>query len=108
MSTPIDDGGSAFPVPPERLNSANGDNHWAYASQGMSLRDWFASKASEEDLQGFLPQTVGEVSFLFSKDGIHRTRQWARYQHADAMLAARKNHVQPTHSSLTPALPQSY
>ena len=49
MSTP-NDGGPAFPVPPERINNVNGDNHWAYASGGMTLRDYFAAAA----LQGYL------------------------------------------------------
>jgi hypothetical protein len=43
MSTP-NDGGAAFPVPPERLNECGGDRHWAYAHPGMSLRDYLAAR----------------------------------------------------------------
>ncbi len=55
-----------------------------------TLRDWLAMHASEEDIQEFIPQTVGEQERRFKQDGIRRTRTWARYQAADAMLAARK------------------
>ena len=56
-----------------------------YAQDGMTLRDYFAAKASEADIAEYMPQTMGEAKFH-----PNRTRQWARYQHADAMLKARE------------------
>lgn len=73
-----DTGGPAFPVFPE---TAGGH---AAAFQGMTLRDYFASQASEEDIAEYMPTKVGEAKLY-----PHRTRQWARYKHADAMLKAR-------------------
>lgn len=51
---------------------------------GMTLRDYFAAKASDGD--------VGEIMsrhFDHDSDEYTITRQQARYMHADAMLAAR-------------------
>lgn len=55
--------------------------------RGMSLRDYFAAKASEAD--------IAQQLMLHSEfDGCERdpiiTRQEARYYHADAMLEARE------------------
>ena len=57
----------------------------------IDMRDYFAAHASEQDIADFLPQTMGEAQELRKQDGITRTRQWARYMHADAMLEARKS-----------------
>jgi hypothetical protein len=51
----------------------------------MTLRDYFAAKASEADIAEYMPKTVGEATLQ-----PYRTRQWARYKHADAMLKARE------------------
>lgn len=86
----IKDGGAAFPTTAEAQNG--------YAETGMTLRDWFATHASEEDINEFIPKTVGDVEHLCKHLGIDATnvrisvknlRYWARYQHADAMLVAR-------------------
>ena len=55
----------------------------------MTLRDYFAAAATEIDIEECLPRTLGEESELFKADGIKRTRVWARYRHADLMLAER-------------------
>jgi hypothetical protein len=91
----IEDGGPAFPsgqcytitdpVYGYTTKHSKGPLHL-----GISQRDWFAANASEEDIQEFLPQTIGEEAEFTKKFGFKPTRQWARYQHADAMLAARK------------------
>jgi hypothetical protein len=50
----------------------------------MTLRDYFAAKASDGD--------IGEIMsrhFYYDRDEYTITRQQARYIHADAMLAAR-------------------
>ena len=84
----VNDGGPAFP---QQLSDGQcergGTKHFGRA--GMTLRDWFATYASESDIETFLPPTVGDAIKLEKADGIKRTRQWARFQHADAMLAER-------------------
>jgi hypothetical protein len=72
---PINDGGPAFPS----------ETEW-----GMTLRDYFASEASEEDIQEFIPATRGEAAEFQQRHGFSPSRQWARYCHADAMLKARE------------------
>jgi len=57
--------------------------------QGMTLRDWFAANASEQDIQDFLPQDRREECAFKKEHGFWPDRRWARYSHADAMLAAR-------------------
>jgi hypothetical protein len=72
MST-INDGGSAFPMHP---------NSWEY---GMTLRDWFATHATEADIAAV--RGHGLAADLANGLG---TRYEARYIHADAMLRARE------------------
>lgn len=94
MSTP-NNGGSAFPVPPARLNNHNGDAHWDYAESGMTLRDYFAANA----LQGLCANSGGPIQ----ANGMHgwgfcncRLEDVAitAYGLADAMLAAREKGAQ--------------
>jgi hypothetical protein len=75
MSTTPNDGGPAFPVPPAVCSGPN--NNWSYASDGLSLRDYFASAA----LQGIIadPRASGPFEALAND----------AYQCADAMLAER-------------------
>ena len=62
----------------------NKDNVWAYPkgqsdyseNRGMTLRDYMAIHASEDDIARVLEYNM-------------TTRQQARYMHADAMLAER-------------------
>lgn len=54
MSTPINDGGPAFPVPPYPNDPGDG----LYNRDGMSLRDWFAGNESLDDFsnpEGIFP-----------------------------------------------------
>lgn len=72
------DGGPAFPVP-GLMDDAE--------FNGMTLRDYFAAKASDKDIECIIVESsvwVGE----YLQPTI--TRQQARYRHADAMLEARK------------------
>ena len=80
---PINDGGSAFPMGyhPEGNNADH---------TGMSLRDWFAGMAREEDIEYYLPDTMGELEKLETILGRTVDRVWARYAYADAMIAERK------------------
>jgi len=81
------DGGPAFPRA-EVLHPLTG-NPWDYGFQGMSLRDWFAGQASEDDIAEFMPQTQGDCWMFEEQHGFEPTRAWAKYQYADAMLKAR-------------------
>ncbi len=55
-----------------------------YTPQGMTLRDWFAAHASEQD--------IDEHRHWYSRDGSSytRTREEARYHYADAMIKTRE------------------
>jgi len=77
VSQPINDGGPAFP-----LNDP-------LKSTGMTLRDYFAAAASEEDIQEFMPRIQKAATIFYEDYGFLPCRQWARYCHADAMLNAR-------------------
>lgn len=70
----INNGGPAFPSTIQYFP----DDKNANEEQGMTLRDWFASHATEED--------------ILAAQGTYRlvTRYEARYIHADAMLKARE------------------
>ena len=79
-----DTGGPAFPAFKEQ-------------SDGMTLRDYFAAKASEEDIKahqegGVKEQVVDDINGR--KKIVHcdvrYTREQAKYRYADAMLKARK------------------
>lgn len=78
-------GGSAFPTPD--VYHPNGQVE--FGTPGMTLLDWFAAHASDEDVESFMPHTIGEHREFKEKHGFPPSRQWARYQHADAMLKAR-------------------
>lgn len=99
-----DDGGPAFPftcqgatTAPEayygmtlreyaaiKLRVPDSGTDWLDEMIRKSVRDYFAAKASEEDIAEYMPATMGEAQLH-----PNRTREWARYQHADAMLRAR-------------------
>ncbi len=81
-----DTGGPAFPCPDKFK-----------PKYGMTLRDYFAAKASEEDIQrhlftGRIVEVVVERTNgrkEIDKQPEVQTREQARYAFADAMLAAR-------------------
>ena len=65
---------------------------------GMTVRDYFAIHASDEDLQDWIPGSLGQCCILLTQLGYNATdyensvralRPWARYRFADAMLRAR-------------------
>ena len=65
---------------------------------GMTLRDYFAAKASEEDIE---EHSVGSKSreavargtgFPYKKhEEVHYTREQAKFRYADAMMKARES-----------------
>ncbi len=56
----------------------------------MTLRDYFAASASEEDIKEFMPTTQKAATIFYEDYGFLPSRQWARYCHADVMLKARE------------------
>ena len=79
MNTAINDGGPAFPVP----DSHHANGQVQYGANGMTLRDWFASQALEDDIS----EHAG--GWLVKSSKWEFTREQAKYRYADAMLAAR-------------------
>jgi hypothetical protein len=87
-------GGPAFPGP--YVNDKGGlEAIWKQG--GMTLRDYFAAKASEEDIRANIEGPMQEC-IVESSDGrkhiTHRnvkyTREQAKYRYADTMLKARE------------------
>ena len=66
----INNGGPAFPF-----------KGYAGETYGMTLRDWFASQATDADIAAIQNPPHGAQNI---------TRERARYIHADAMLRARE------------------
>lgn len=85
--TDRDDGGPAFPARPTETLT-NGATVTAHP--GMSLRDYFAVEAGEEDIRQFQNWRRVEGQSRFPESLPKFTREEARYRFADAMLAARK------------------
>ncbi len=67
------------------MNTPRTELFETFAVQGMTLRDYFAAKATEQDLQSFLWKSVGPRSAVQSC-----TREEAKYKYADAMMKARE------------------
>jgi hypothetical protein len=76
----MNNGGPAFPIPP--IDNGPG-NIKSQAKPGMTLRDWFAGLATDED--------VDEYGCYYSDGNTYTvSRAVARYRYADAMLKARE------------------
>lgn len=75
MNKKIYDGGQAFgySIP---------EQYWAY-EDGMTLRDYFAAKATQEDIEKYLIYSINGMTF-------DRTREQAKFKYADQMLEARE------------------
>ena len=80
----VDNGGPAFPQS-ETLYE-DGAELVRTAHGGMTLRDWFAAQASEQDINHW---STGWVASNGREVIKHFSREEARYRYADAMLAAR-------------------
>lgn len=89
MSTPINDGGPAFP----RNGMVYPNGQIEYPTEGMSLRDWFAGQASEQDIKHHQQFVQYERAYGENPKPAEPkfTREQARYRYADAMLAASAN-----------------
>ena len=85
------------PFPAPYSNEADGPT--MMPTQGMTLRDYFAAKASEEDINEHIFKghkedyaiTDGYGRKAIIKREAMRTREEARYRYADAMLKARQS-----------------
>lgn len=75
-----DDGGPAFPLAAS-AQTVPGGIAYTIQQNGMSLRDWFASQASQSDISLQLR--------MWSVEDIPSNRVKARYAFAAAMLAER-------------------
>jgi hypothetical protein len=82
----INDGGPAFPHLRSECQRVNETEMY----EGLTMRDYFAAHATEEDIAEFMPATMGEVAIFEQQHGYRMTRWLAKYKAADAMLAARK------------------
>jgi len=79
-----DNGGPAFPTVEANYHNEN------MRSEGLSIRDYFAAKASDADVASVMAEYMVNEDFgsiVISHCSI--TRQQARYMHADSMLLER-------------------
>lgn len=98
-----DNGGPAFPVFGVNCVRVDMDGSREYEPQqindGMTLRDWFATHASEQEIGEIMVDHVcpewrarqDAEPATWSRRVFTITRQQARYIHADRMLEARKS-----------------
>lgn len=88
---------SAFPELKElRTEEGRTVIYRATSISGMTLRDYLASKATQDDVEAFIDKTAGEVAKRVGKSveqltrlDFARCRVIAKFEYADAMLAAR-------------------
>lgn len=99
MSTPINDGGPAFP----NADTVYPNGQVQYGATGMTLRDYFAAHESLDDFNGkeipleFGIQLAGPHPSVLPKEDCVAWLKWQakaraslRYIRADAMIAARE------------------
>lgn len=82
----MSDGGQAFP------SATGGGDFGLRPVAGMTLRDYFAGQASEEDVKKYvMGYAVSSNPYSFGENVLvpKYSREQARYRFADAMLAAR-------------------
>lgn len=94
MANNFNDGGPAFPSlnPTFTGISSDGEERWETEPHGgMTLRDYFAATASDQDVS-FQGEILREQISRSKGIGVlpDYWRATARFMHADAMLAARK------------------
>lgn len=66
------------------MNKPRSELFETFAIQGMDLRDYFAARALEQDIQEYLWERVGVYGKI-----ARCTREEAKYKYADAMMKAR-------------------
>ena len=92
-----DTGGPAFPTARVNINGVDEQDGISAFDGGMTLRDYFAAKASEEDIKahqdgGVKEQVVDDMNGRkrIVHCNVRYTREQAKYRYADAMLKARQ------------------
>lgn len=82
-------GGTAFPTTlHDNYPTRPGDI--AQTFPGMTVRDWFATHAGEEDIAAYREFSIDHDASTLMPCGYYKyTREQARYRFADAMLAER-------------------
>jgi len=85
-------GGAAFPHDvEERYQDVYGEAHTSeYSEPGMTLRDYFAAKAMQAMITGYLSNEKSSESGFKFYEGDHLHAAKAAYAIADAMLKERK------------------
>lgn len=91
-------GGPAFPSISHAKTSRDGEHWYNIRTEGMTLRDFFATKATDGDIADMMERipkiekvyTDGTGSSSLYRGLPENARQIARYMHADAMLKARE------------------
>jgi len=91
------DGGPAFPF--GQMNEQTGQLVNGFFNAGMSLRDWFATHATPDDIDQNTPETINAcLEAVYGRNSgtseevanaILALRCRARYKFADAMLKVR-------------------
>lgn len=82
MSTPIDNGGPAFPVPITSAQPGQLVSACELGAGGMSLRDWFAGQALAGWLASFGDSSTHPIH-------LNESVAFEAYKTADAMLVER-------------------
>lgn len=86
MTDPKIENPAAFPQTHVRVDQKDGNIEFTGFQDGMTLRDYFAAKASEEDIAEYrLHAEPDEHGHLRPK----MSREQAKFAYADAMLKAR-------------------
>ena len=85
----MSNGGPAYPGHWVDFQTGTGDQVVLEQWEGMSLRDYFAAHASEDDIAEYRPQTMSACEEFEYEHGFWPSREWAKYQYATAMLRAR-------------------
>ena len=87
QNPPIDTGEPAFPTPD--IYHQNGEIE--YGCSGITIRDWFAGRASEADVDA---HEGGQIHPQSGRKFNTRSREQFKYAYADAMISARKGDAQ--------------
>jgi hypothetical protein len=92
---PFDDGGPAFPQTVAEIRGI-ATNSAEFGMPGMSLRDYFASKAMQAIFGGVGAQQVANRDLRYDETNWAEVVALNAYEMADAMLKVRVQQPEPT------------